>query len=54
MCSRRWASRPSWPTATIRISLGWSTTEADIDHFVEAWSALYRRGRGLTPEARAA
>jgi cysteine desulfurase len=29
----------------IRISLGWSTTEADIDHLVEAWTTLYDRTR---------
>ncbi len=27
----------------IRISLGWRTTEADIDHLAEAWGALYAR-----------
>jgi len=30
---------------TIRVSLGWSTTEADIAHFIDAWTALYRRTR---------
>jgi cysteine sulfinate desulfinase/cysteine desulfurase-like protein len=29
----------------IRISFGWTTSEADIDHLVEAWGALYRRTR---------
>jgi cysteine desulfurase len=29
----------------IRISLGWSSTEDDIDHLVEAWAALYARTR---------
>jgi cysteine desulfurase len=29
----------------IRISLGWSTGAADIDHLVEAWGALYARTR---------
>ena len=29
----------------IRISLGWSTTAAEIDHLVEAWGALYARTR---------
>jgi cysteine desulfurase len=29
--------------ATIRVSLGWSTTEADIAHFIDAWTALRRR-----------
>ncbi len=31
--------------SAIRISLGWSTTEADIDRLVEAWGALYARTR---------
>jgi cysteine desulfurase len=31
--------------SAIRISLGWSTTEADIDQLVEAWGALYTRTR---------
>ncbi len=29
----------------IRITLGWSTSAADIDHLVEAWGALYARTR---------
>ena len=28
---------------TIRVSLGWTTTEADIAHFLDAWTALARR-----------
>ncbi|HXP04058.1 MAG TPA: cysteine desulfurase family protein [Stellaceae bacterium] len=36
---------PDIANATIRVSLGWATTEADIDHFVDAWTALYRRTR---------
>ena len=36
------AARAS-PAATIRVSLGWTTTEADIDHFLDAWTALSRR-----------
>ena len=40
--------------STIRVSLGWSSTEADIEHFSRAWSALYRRCRGLVQRARAA
>lgn len=39
--------------STIRVSLGWSTTEADIAHFLDAWTALARR-RQTRPEARAA
>jgi cysteine desulfurase len=27
----------------IRVSLGWATTPADIDHLVESWSIVYRR-----------
>ena len=27
----------------IRVSLGWTTEDSDIDRFVEAWSALYGR-----------
>jgi cysteine desulfurase len=36
---------PAIADATIRVSLGWSTTEADIGHFIDAWTALYRRTR---------
>jgi cysteine desulfurase len=45
---------PELASSTIRVSLGWSSTGADIDHFLRAWTALYRRCRGLMPEARAA
>ena len=40
--------------STIRVSLGWSSSEADIADFLGAWAALYRRCRGLAPGARAA
>ena len=43
MCWRRWGCRPDIAGSTIRVSLGWSSTEADIDHFLDAWTALYRR-----------
>ena len=36
---------PEEADCAIRISLGWSTTEADIDHLVEAWGSLYRRAQ---------
>jgi cysteine desulfurase len=36
---------PEEAASAIRVSLGWSTTAADIDRLVEAWSALYRRTR---------
>jgi cysteine desulfurase len=41
-------------SSTIRVSLGWSTTEADIERFVKSWTALYRRRRGFALEAHAA
>jgi cysteine desulfurase len=31
--------------SAIRISLGWRTTEAEIEHLIEAWGALYARTR---------
>jgi cysteine desulfurase len=45
---------PGIAGSTIRISLGWSTTEAEIDHFLQAWTAMYRRVRGRAASARAA
>ena len=42
------AAAPTSPAARSAISLGWSTTEADIDHFLNAWTALSRRA---TPRA---
>lgn len=36
---------PDIANATIRVSLGWSTSETDIAHFLDAWTALYRRTR---------
>jgi len=29
--------------AAIRVSLGWATSEADLERFVEAWDGLYKR-----------
>jgi cysteine desulfurase len=37
---------PGIAGCTIRISLGWATTEAAIDHFLTAWTAMYRRVGG--------
>jgi cysteine desulfurase len=34
---------PDIAAGTIRVSLGWSTTEEDIAHFLDAWTALARR-----------
>jgi cysteine desulfurase len=45
---------PTIAASTIRVSLGWSSSEAETDHFLRAWTALYRRRRGLAKGARAA
>ncbi len=44
-CSTPWASRAATPNAPSASALGWSTDAADIDHLVEAWTALYARTR---------
>jgi cysteine desulfurase len=36
---------PSEADCAIRVSLGWSTTDADIDQLADAWGALYARTR---------
>jgi cysteine desulfurase len=41
-------------SSTIRVSLGWSTGEADVDRFVQSWTTLYRRRRDCSREVRAA
>ena len=38
----------------IRVSLGWATTPADIDHLVESWTIVYRRTKAALPRAKAA
>jgi cysteine desulfurase len=38
---------PAIASSTIRISLGWNSSETDILHFLRAWTALYRRRRGF-------
>jgi cysteine desulfurase len=35
----------------VRVTLGWTTTPADIDAFVAAWTALWRRSRGAVARA---
>ena len=42
---------PDIADTTIRVSLGWSTTEADIAHFIDAWTALCKRTRGQVKAA---
>jgi cysteine desulfurase len=41
---------PEIAGGTIRLSLGWTTSDADIAHFLDAWTALARR---LLPSRRA-
>jgi cysteine desulfurase len=36
---------PAIANSVIRVSLGWSTSETDIAHFIDAWTKLYRRTR---------
>ncbi len=45
---------PDLAASTIRVSLGWSSSEADIAHFLEAWTALYHRRRRYVGGMRAA
>ena len=45
---------PEIAASTIRVSLGWSSSKAEIAHFLRSWTALYRRCRGLAEGARAA
>jgi cysteine desulfurase len=45
---------PEIAASTIRVSLGWSSDEAEIAHFLRAWTSLYRRRRGRAERARAA
>jgi cysteine desulfurase len=45
---------PDLVSSTIRVSLGWNSSEADVAHFLRAWTALYRRCRGSDVRVRAA
>ena len=45
---------PEIAASTIRVSLGWSSSEAEVGHFLRAWTAVYRRCRSLAEQARAA
>jgi cysteine desulfurase len=43
---------PGEAASAIRISLGWNSSDADIDHLVEAWGALHARaGRAVAASA---
>jgi cysteine desulfurase len=45
---------PDLVGSTIRVSLGWQSNEADINHFLRAWTALYRRCSRPSARARVA
>lgn len=45
---------PDLVRSTIRVSLGWDSSEVDVGHFLRAWTTLYRRCRGSSLGARAA
>jgi cysteine desulfurase len=36
---------PELAQSAIRVSLGWTTTEADIDQFISVWRAIRARHR---------
>jgi len=38
----------------IRVSLGWATTPAEVDHLVESWTIVYRRTKAASSKAKAA
>jgi cysteine desulfurase len=48
------AIAPELAAATIRVSLGWTSSEADIEHFLSAWMAVRRRRDGLARRSLAA
>jgi cysteine desulfurase len=45
---------PDLVGSTIRVSLGWNSSEGDVAHFLRAWTALYRRCLGSYVRVRAA
>jgi cysteine desulfurase len=45
---------PHLAASTIRVSLGWASSETDVARFLGAWVTLYRRCRDLAPGVRAA
>ena len=52
-CSRRWASRARTPRASVRLSLGFASTDADVDHALEVIPTAVARLRGRGVAARA-
>jgi cysteine desulfurase len=45
---------PEIAASTIRVSLGWSSNEAEVAHFLRVWVTLYRRRRSVAERARVA
>jgi cysteine desulfurase len=45
---------PDLAVSTIRVSLGWDSSEVDVAHFLKAWTTLYHRRRGYVRGMRAA
>jgi cysteine desulfurase len=45
---------PDLVGSAIRVSLGWNSSEADVAHFLRAWTVLYHRCRGSYVRVRAA
>jgi cysteine desulfurase len=42
---------PAEAGCAIRVSLGWASTDADVDRFMAAWTELYARTRHSAPSA---
>ena len=45
MCSGRWAFRLNWRECAMRLSVGWNSTGADIEAFLEGFSEVLGRHR---------
>jgi cysteine desulfurase len=43
---------PDAAAGAIRISLGWASSDADVDRLIAAWSALYARTRAAQRPGR--
>jgi cysteine desulfurase len=44
---------PALARCAVRVSLGWTTTAADIDAFLAGWGALWRRSRSQAAQRAA-
>jgi hypothetical protein len=47
------AVAPAEAACAIRVSLGWASTDADVDRFLSAWTRLFAEARRVRPPARA-